>query len=386
MSPIANISNIRRLPRLDMIRLGIKKEGDRGPYPQAVDYFVCPDEVKAIYGDKPTELDIMFPADDLELVAPQWYKCYSYSQGLICRGDGKKCWRKVDVHTGDFANRDTREWETAVGICEPEHCPMIGSKQCRRMMSLLFILPEVPRLGVYQLNTSSIYSIININSQLAPDGFIRPFTKGKISFIPLKLSIGSQVVTPPGVGRKIVQTLKLWADVKLADIIRISRQRPYQVLLPTVAEEEPPEDLYPGEVLEQAEETGDTAEKEWEALSQGSEADASPTPATPADMVKEGAAGAGAEVPKEKVSAAAEEKPPEEAIEGEGFQIDLTWLRESKKVLKWTDDTIKTFLVSNYKVSPEGTFTEVLQRLTREQAEDFVNEINRRVKRQPKLI
>jgi len=79
-------------------------------------------------------------------------------------------------------------------------------------------------------------------------------------------------------------------------------------------------------------------------------------------------------------------KPPDEAIEGEGFRIDLTWLSESKKALKWTDDTAKTFLASKYKVSPEGTLTEVLQRLTREQAEDFTNVINSRVEKQPKLI
>lgn len=254
MSPIDKISDIRRLPRMDKIRLGVKKEGRAGPYPQAVDYFVCPAEVKAVYGDTPKELDIMFPADDLELIAPQWYKCYSYTQGLICKGDGKLCRRKVDTETGDYANKNTREWEMADGICEPQHCPMIGTKQCRKMMSLIFILPEVPRLGVYQLDTSSIHSIININSQLAPDGFIRPFTQGKISFIPLKLSIGPQEVTPPGVGRKTVQVLKLWADVKLSDIIRISRQRPAQVLLPTLEEEEPPEDLYPEEVVEHAEE------------------------------------------------------------------------------------------------------------------------------------
>ncbi|GAJ03190.1 unnamed protein product, partial [marine sediment metagenome] len=49
---------------------------------------------------------------------------------------------------------------------------------------------------------------------------------------------------------------------------------------------------------------------------------------------------------------AAEETPPDEAIEGEGFRIDLTWLQESKKALKWTDDTVKTFLVGKYKGKP----------------------------------
>jgi len=81
----------------------------------------------------------------------------------------------------------------------------------------------------------------------------------------------------------------------------------------------------------------------------------------------------------------AEEKA--EAIEGEGFHIDLTWLKGSLKVLKWTDETCKTFLVSQYKVSPQGTLAEVLQRLTREQAEEFVKEIDsRQEKQQPGLF
>jgi len=252
MSPIDGVSDKRWLPRLGKIRLGLKKEGQKAPYPMATDYFVCPDEVKAVFGEQPKELKIMFPNDDMELVAPQFLKCYSYSQGLICRGNGRTCRRKVDTDTGDFANRDTKHWELVDSVCDPSGCPMLPAKQCRRVMSLLFILPDVPGLGVYQLDTSSFYSIVNLNSQLAPDGFLRNFTKGRIAFIPLTLAVEPQEVTPPGIGRKTVHILTVRAEVKLADIIRISRQRPTQVLLPTLNEEEPPEDLYPEEVIGKA--------------------------------------------------------------------------------------------------------------------------------------
>ncbi len=86
-------------------------------------------------------------------------------------------------------------------------------------------------------------------------------------------------------------------------------------------------------------------------------------------------------------TAPVETKSPDELIESEGFNIDPTWLNESLKELKWSDDTCKTFLVSQYKVSPQGTLEEVIKRLTREQAEDFVNQINKRVeKQQPGLF
>ncbi len=259
MSPIDKVSDIRRLPRLGTIKLGIKKEGQKGPYPVAVDYFVCPPEVQAVYGDKPTELDVMLPDDNYELVAPQYYKCYSYSQGLICRGDGKTCRRKVDTENGDFANRDTKEWAMADAVCNPEHCPMIGDKQCKKVMSLQLLLPEVPGLGVYQLNTGSFYSIVNINSQLAPDGYLRRFTKGRIGYLPLVLSIGPQVVTPPGVGRKTIHTLGITAKIVLSELIRLSHKEPARVLLPVVEEEEPPDDLYPDELLAEAEGVGEAS-------------------------------------------------------------------------------------------------------------------------------
>ncbi|GAI89389.1 unnamed protein product [marine sediment metagenome] len=73
--------------------------------------------------------------------------------------------------------------------------------------------------------------------------------------------------------------------------------------------------------------------------------------------------------------------------EGETFTIDPTWLNESLKELKWSDDTCKTFLVSQYKVSPQGTLEDVIRRLTREQAEEFVKEIqDRTAKKQPGLF
>ena len=110
--PIKGLSEIRRLPRLGKIRLGIKVEEPRkNPYPRATDYFVVPDEIKESVGDKPKQLQIMFPVEDPEMFAPQYLKCYSFTQGLVCRGDGVKCIRKVDVATGDIASHITEQWE-----------------------------------------------------------------------------------------------------------------------------------------------------------------------------------------------------------------------------------------------------------------------------------
>ena len=339
MSPIKGISEIRRMPRLGKIRLGIKQISPRteNPYPVATDYFVVPDGIKEYVGDNPKMLKIMFPVEDPKEFAIQWLRCYSFTQGLVCKGDGLMCRRKVDTQTGARANHTTLEWVWEDGLpCDPETCPdYCGEKpQCRRVMNLMFLMPDVPGFGVWQLDTSSFYSIVNINSCV---DLIRRLC-GRISFIPLSLSLEPQVVEPPGIKKKTVHILQVRSDVKLAEIQRLGRRRPEQVLLPELDEEEVPTDLYPEGVL---------AEAEGMEPSKGGE--------------KTG----------EEAEPAADEQ--------EGFSIDLTWLNESLKELKWTSDTAKTFLVGQYKVSSQGSLGDVINRLTREQAEEFVKEVQRRV-------
>ena len=73
---------------------------------------------------------------------------------------------------------------------------------------------------------------------------------------------------------------------------------------------------------------------------------------------------------------------PEE-LQGGGFAIDPTWLKDAKQTLKWTDETMLSFITSQYKVSGK-TLAEALNRISREQAEDFVNQINKKVESQRK--
>jgi len=59
--PIKGLSEQLRLPRRGKIRLGEKKKSEKTgkTYPISLDYFVVPDEVKKVYGEKPRKLDIM---------------------------------------------------------------------------------------------------------------------------------------------------------------------------------------------------------------------------------------------------------------------------------------------------------------------------------------
>ena len=111
MTPIAGLSEQKRLPRLGKIHLGIKKKSQRtgAEYPVATDYFVCPPEVIKVYGEQPRRLDVIIPVEDEEIWASQYYRQYSRSRGLVCKGDGVTCRRMVDITTGTIAGRDTKE-------------------------------------------------------------------------------------------------------------------------------------------------------------------------------------------------------------------------------------------------------------------------------------
>jgi hypothetical protein len=239
-----------RLPRLGKIKLGIKKETDRGTvYPSPTDHFVCPEEVRAVFGEKPRELRIMFPTEDESQWATQYLKCYSATRGLVCRGDGETAVARVDTVTGEIATREARDTELREITCNPGSCPYYQRQQCRRVMSLQFLLPDCPGFGVYQLNTSSFFSIVNVNSAIK---LIRGICH-RISMIPLSLKLVEQEVQPGGM-RKSVHILSLTAPYTLAEIQRYAQVPPGEVLLLPPPDTEAPEDLFPQEVLEQEEE------------------------------------------------------------------------------------------------------------------------------------
>lgn len=232
--PIKGVSDIRRLPRLGKIRLGEKELARSGKeYPKAVDYFVCPPEVQKVYGEKPRVLDIMFPVDDSSVFFPQWYKRYGQSTGLICKGDGEVA-SFIDTETGEMVEMD----------CVPDECEAYAKKHCRRLANLQFLLPKVPGLGVWTIDTTSFYSIININSALE---MIRAVA-GRIHMLPLQLVLKPQEVSPDG-RKKTVYVMDLLAPVTLSKLIAAGQTSPAKLLMPALDEDDRPEDLYPDGIL-----------------------------------------------------------------------------------------------------------------------------------------
>lgn len=61
------------------------------------------------------------------------------------------------------------------------------------------------------------------------------------------------------------------------------------------------------------------------------------------------------------------------------FDFDPHWLTDSLKQVHWEDATVKSYLKNVYQADTEGTVVEVVARLTREQREAFIKEIQSRL-------
>jgi hypothetical protein len=221
--PIHGLTEKRRLPRLGRIRTGIRETNSKGvEFPKGVDYFVCPPEVQAAHGEKPKLLRILFPVENDAVFASQFYRAYSNSRGLICKGDGETAYRLCDIQNDNFPTLDTKETAMKEVVCDGTACEFYG-KKCTEVMNLQFLLPDVPGLGIYQLDTGSINAIINVNSAIE---LVREIV-GHIKMVPLNLVIEPIEVAPDG-KKKTVHVINIRIDKTLrelrADLPKLTRR------------------------------------------------------------------------------------------------------------------------------------------------------------------
>ena len=268
--PIKGVSERRRLPRLGKIRLGVKVEPEgRASYPRPVDHFVCPPEVQQALGqEKPKDLTIVFPHDDPEQWSSHFYRAYSSYQGLVCKGDGETAVRTVDMERAvdsdgalpderhpkhwPIARRDTTKTAyqeiECPGARSENPCPQFQAKQCRPVMNLQFMLPQVPGIGVWQLDTSSWNSIRNVLDGIE---LIKSITGGTIGMIPLRLSVVPLVVQPregdTPQPKKTVWVLRLTSPEYLGRFLQLGELPRGQALILPAPDDEPADDLYPEE-------------------------------------------------------------------------------------------------------------------------------------------
>jgi len=198
---IKGLSEVRRMPRLGKIRLGIKKKKSAKDsrcqhaddamcwfcsYPIETDYFVVPPEVAAVYGPKPTELDVYLPTDQVEKIFPQRLAWYGAGK-LRCTGDGENAIRLFKYVPAAEKSRYPDVEDEFELVDYPCPCPLLESDDCTRNATLNVLLPKVSLGGVYQITSGSVHSIISLNSGIDYVAALFSGLPGGAAMVPLKL-------------------------------------------------------------------------------------------------------------------------------------------------------------------------------------------------------
>lgn len=239
--PIKGISDIRRFSRGGKIRLGEKRKSQGGKeYPAKLDYFLFDPEDERLlpvlqdkFGDKPRRLKVAFPSDDASVVYPQWYKLYS-ATGLVCKGDGENASRVVDkgaMVDVECPGPDVCKLSLEKGLS--------GRPGCKRVASLQFFLTELDQLFVWQIDTTSFHSIVNINSGLD----LLKRIAGRISFVEVDLLLKPQTIQPDG-KKQVAYVLDLQIGLHHLNALRPLVGPHAMASLPPPSERTP-DDLYP---------------------------------------------------------------------------------------------------------------------------------------------
>ena len=262
---IPETKNIK-LPIGGKIRLGIKTVNDKGvTHPVELPYFVCPPEVKAVFGDEPTEITVFFPRNKREEVFPQAYEKYGSNQALLCKGDGEVS------KTAQRLNLDNGRWEDRECPCEhfQPWDPKTKIGGCDKAGHLYFMIPEVSIGTFFECTTHGTVSISELNSAFHLADIT---TGGRWAMIPFRMRRVAKKLKIPGTAKMKthwVITLEVAASteeirrVMAGEILYLGQQKnaEYQIEAPGLPEENKayPRELTVEEAAERTKKVADAA-------------------------------------------------------------------------------------------------------------------------------
>jgi hypothetical protein len=193
-----------RWPRLGMVAIGVQTPADDadGCVLTALDHFIVKPQTDPalatafarVYGPRPKRLDIRLPGNDPEQALTTSLKWFRHGR-LVCRGDGQ------------VARRGRRGEEIP---CRPDECRAHEAGDCREVTRFTFLLPRLPGLGVWALDTESYHSAKNLRAALSLLGSL-----GVSPGAPLDLVVEPRV----GAHRRKVHVLDLRLDGCLGDVL-----------------------------------------------------------------------------------------------------------------------------------------------------------------------
>jgi hypothetical protein len=223
-------------PEIGIIRKGAPKETDRPG--KDLHYFRVVFDAKeeetnkkfiSVYGSEPSEINIIFPFDDLTRFWDAWMEAYTAGR-MIARSDGETFSYLVDPESGEIIVKDGLNVKTN----QPEpYREIIGRAEntvikCKPTGRLRVIIPELQRLAYLTVKTTSLWDVINISDQLSA---IQAISGGTLRGIPLVLRRRPKMISTPGQnGKRVrrekwlinIETDQEWVKAKLNEARRLA--------------------------------------------------------------------------------------------------------------------------------------------------------------------
>ncbi len=194
-SEIKDVTNKVKLPIGGRIKLGIIKVSPRTgeEYPFETEFFVCPPEVRKVFGDEPTEITVFFPIADRKKVFQQSYERYGKNKALQCWGDGI---------TAQRLNLEDGSWEDRKCPCEHlrlgDRTDAKEKRGCAKRGHLRFMIPSVSIGTFYELIVGGTVSFQEINSALM---LADKTTAGHWEMIPFRMQRVQKRLKIPGTAK-----------------------------------------------------------------------------------------------------------------------------------------------------------------------------------------
>jgi len=192
-------------PEIGQIRKGDKKDDTKNAPGRDLPYFrVEFDEKEAeaaskfsqVYGDKPTDIAIVLPFNEVEKCWDAWLEAYRKGR-MVARADGERYLYKVndagevEVLNGEplmlYSPSDVLgTWKDGKGKVNEIKCKPVGR--------LKVVIPELQRLAFLTLHTTSYHDVKNIQAQLEA---IAAINGGRLAGIPLVLRRRPKKISTP---------------------------------------------------------------------------------------------------------------------------------------------------------------------------------------------
>ena len=169
-------------------------------------------EIAQVFGDKPTELAVIFLHDDPREVCPSEYALWT-RKGRLCHGElvqiangnapryEMQAIRRTTVHPegeswpGNHKYLDGPREGKAIEGCG-EGCPELASGKCGPSADLYFILEKFPSLGaICRLHTGSKTSVPNLSNAVAQ---LHSWNGGRLKWVKAVLKVTPELRWHPG--------------------------------------------------------------------------------------------------------------------------------------------------------------------------------------------